>query len=56
MSELDAVLEAMTQFTQDLLNLAIESLKENKLPLQHFTKVTSIEATREHPDASVVEE
>lgn len=40
-AELEAMLEATTQFTQDILDLALESIKENKLPnIQQYTKVT----------------
>ena len=39
LSELEAVIEATSQFTQDILDLALESIKENKLPNLQYTKV-----------------
>lgn len=39
--ELDAVLDAMVQFTRDILDLALESLRMNKSPnAADYTQIT----------------
>ncbi|XP_067932929.1 F-box only protein 47-like [Watersipora subatra] len=40
-SELETLLEAASQFTQDILQLALEALKDNKVPYRQLGKVSS---------------
>lgn len=39
-TELEAVIEATSQFTQDILDLALDAIKQNKLPNMQYTKVS----------------
>lgn len=56
MRELGSVLEAKSQFVQDILSLALESIRDNKLPTSDFTQVTKADIDIAMANASIVEE
>ena len=45
MRELDVVLEAMAQFNKDILDLALESIKANKVPKSYEAQLTTTPLT-----------
>lgn len=54
--ELEALLEAAAQFTQEILKLSLDALKENHLPHSQFTKVTKQVTDSEAPLQSMIME
>ena len=55
-TELDAVLESMTQFTQDLLNLALNSVKEQDVLKSSYMQVSKVNTPSAHNSVPAIEE